>query len=68
MKFDRIFSLCCDRPFSPSTATNQQNSVRNVVQLSQIPMMTISEAIQQASFNIEVNAPQSKLAIFRAKI
>ena len=33
------------------SATNQQNSVRNVVQLSQIQIIAISEAIQQVHHN-----------------
>ena len=36
-----------DSSFSPSAATNQQNSVRDVVQLSQIQTIAISEAINQ---------------------
>ena len=35
------------KSFSPSAATNQQNSVRDVVQVSQIQISAISEAIQQ---------------------
>ena len=41
----------CDGSFSPSAATNQQNSVRDVVQLSQIQIIVISEAIQHAHHN-----------------
>ena len=40
----------CDGSVSPSAAKNQQNSVRDVVQ-SQIQVIAISEAIQQAYHN-----------------
>ena len=40
----------CDGSFSPSAATNQQNSVRDDV-YSQIQIIAISEAIQQVYHN-----------------
>ena len=43
-------SPVCDGSFDPSAATNQQNSVSDVVQ-SQIQIIDISEAIQQAHHN-----------------
>ena len=46
-----IISSGCDGSFSPSAATNQQNSIRDVVQLSQSHIIAISEAIQQANHN-----------------
>ena len=46
-----IISPGCDGSFSPSAATNQQNSLKDVVQLSRIQIITISEAIQQAHHN-----------------
>ena len=45
MKKNGIILPGCDGSFSPSAATNQQNSVRYVVQLSQIQIIAISEAI-----------------------
>ena len=50
-KINGIFSPGCDGSSSPSAATNQQNSVRDIVQLSQIQIIAISEAIQQAHHN-----------------
>ena len=44
----------CDGSFIPSAATNQQNSVRDVVQLSQNQIIAISEAIQQADTTIRL--------------
>ena len=44
---NRDISPSRDSSFSPSAATNQQNSVRDVVQLSQIQTIAISEAIKQ---------------------
>ena len=43
-----IVSTGCDGSSSPIAATNQQNSVRNVAQLSQIQIIAIFEAIQEA--------------------
>ena len=37
-----ILSQGCDGSFSPSAATNPQNSVRDVVQLSQTQIIAIS--------------------------
>ena len=41
----------CGKSFRPSAATNQQKSVRDVVQLSQIQIIATSEAIQQVHHN-----------------
>ena len=46
-----IISPGCHGTFSPSAATNQQNGVRDVVQLSQIQIIAISETIQQVHHN-----------------
>ena len=40
-----IISAGYDDSFCPSAATNQQNSVRDVVQLSQFQIIAISEAV-----------------------
>ena len=45
-----IISPGCGDSFSPSAATDQQNSVRDVVQ-SQIQIISISEAIEQVHHN-----------------
>ena len=50
-KINGIISPVCDGSFSRSAATNQQNSVRHVVQLSQIQIIAISEATQQVHHN-----------------
>ena len=47
-----IISPGCDSWFRPSAATNQQNSVIFVVQLSQSEIIVVSGAIQQAHHNI----------------
>ena len=46
-----IVSPACDGSSSTMAATNQQNSVTDVVLLSQIQIIAISEAIQQAHHN-----------------
>ena len=43
----------CVGSFSPSAATNQLNRVTDVVQLSQIYIIAIPEAIQQVHHNNE---------------
>ena len=46
-----IISPLFDNSFSPSAAKNQENSVRDVVQLSQSQIIPISEAIQLVHHN-----------------
>ena len=46
-----MISTGCDGSFRPSAARNQQNSVRDVDQLSQSQIIAISKAVQQAHHN-----------------
>ena len=45
-KLNGIISPGCDSSLRPSAAKNQQNSVRDVLQLSRSQIIAISEAIQ----------------------
>ena len=51
LNINGIISPSCDGSFSPSAATNQQNGVKDIVQLSQIQIIAIYEAIQRVHHN-----------------